>query len=165
METTQQIKDLETTYGDYIVATDIVTASGVSTPSNRDGDITVLDIMRELAGYGGPNDLRLRLTVTAERVLMVEEEEAQTAYTHYMDTSGRILTTGETVLPPYMPPVGRWIKIKDFIPGAGNPIYLANATMQFLEGADWSESGGLTPRFRGQADIADLATLAGSGGY
>jgi hypothetical protein len=64
-----------------------------------------------------------------------------------------------------MPPVGRWIKIKDFIPGAGNPIYIANATVQFLEGADWNINTGLTPRFRGQPEITDLVRLAGTGGY
>jgi hypothetical protein len=165
LETTQQIKDLETTYGDYITYCDIVTASGVTTGANRDGDTTVYEIMRELAGFGGPNDRRLLLTVTAERVLMVEEEGASTAYAHYLDTSGRFTTTGGTVLPPYLPPVGKWIKIKDFIPGAGNPAYLANATVQFLEGADWSISSGMTPRFRGQPEIGDLMRLAGNGGY
>jgi hypothetical protein len=165
LETSQQIKDLETTYGNFITYTDIITASGVSIGANRDGDVTVYDVIKELCSYGGPNDRRMKVTVTSERVLMVEEEEASTVYKYYIDTSGRIISTGEVVLPPYMPPVGRWIYIKDFIPGAGNPIYLANAMVQYLEGADWSLSGGLTPRFRGQADINDLVRLAGAGGY
>ena len=165
LETSQQIKDLETTYGDYITYTDIITASGVSVGANRDGDTTVYDVIRELCGYGGPNDRRLRVTVTPQRVMMIEEEEDAKSYAYYMDTSGQIMTVGESILPPYTPPVGRWIKIKDFIPGAGNPVYINNATVQFLEGADWSINSGLTPRFRGQSDISALTRLAGNGGY
>jgi hypothetical protein len=97
--------------------------------------------------------------------MMIEEEEDAKSYAYYMDTSGQIMTVGESILPPYTPPVGRWIKIKDFIPGAGNPVYIANATVQFLEGADWSINSGLTPRFRGQSDISALTRLAGNGGY
>jgi hypothetical protein len=166
LETTQQVRDLITTYGGTdIIYTDIITASGVSTGANRDGDTTVWEVIKDLLSHGGPNDRRMKATVTAERVLMVEEEEAPTSYAFVQDSGGRLLTTGGSPLPPYMPPVGRWVKIKDAIPGAGDAGLLADATLQFLEGADWSLQSGLNPRYRGQPDVGDIVRLAGSGGY
>lgn len=164
VETTQQIKDIVGTYGQFITSTDIESNSGYYLPSWRDGSRSALKEIEDLLKYGGPNDRSLITRVESDRRLRVYEEEArpnQPAF--YLKVDGTIMNGAGGVQPDDEPPVGRWIRLAEVIPGTVDISKLIDPTWQFVSGARWSDSSGTSLIFRGQPGIEDLLTLADDG--
>lgn len=164
VETTQQIKDLADTYGQFITSTDIEVASGYYLPSWRDGSRSALAEISDLLKYGGPNDRSLIAIVERDRRLRIYEEEAQPSIpAFYLRADGTILNAAGSVVPDGTPPIGRWIRLADVIPGTVDITKLIDPTWQFVTGARWNENNGTVLEFRGQPSIEDTLRLADDG--
>jgi len=61
---------------------------------------------------------------------------------------------------PYMPPVGVYVRIMDMLPASADLGLIADPTLQFIEGAEWSSSGGLKVDFRGERSIDELTRIS-----
>ncbi len=71
VETTTQIRDLATVYGQWVTGIDVDAASTVFTGSYRDGDTTALQEIEELLQLGGANGRRLLAEMDRQRRLHV----------------------------------------------------------------------------------------------
>lgn len=158
-ETTEQIRDLVTLYGEFITAVDVDAASGVTLPSYRDGDTKVMQELRSLLEAGGPNGRRLLASVDTERRLKVWEEPASTTVGYYLKQDGSVLDRNQRLVPEHLSPVGQWCLLKDVLPASADLSKLNNPEMQFIEGAAWSENNGLQLQFRGQPSIDDIGRV------
>ncbi len=154
IELTSQVSDLARNFGEFITATDVDAASTNLLSSYRDGDTTALDEIQELLVMGGPNGRRYLAEVGIDRRLHIWEEPA-VRETYYMDRWGNITDDRISII-PWSPPVGVWVRLQDVIPASADTSKLADPTLQFIEGATWSSSQGVTPRFRGQPSIEEV---------
>ena len=120
--------------------------------------------MKDLLKYGGSNDRYLIARVESDRRLRVYEEEAKpTTPAFYLKADGSILNAAGGIQPDGEPPVGRWIKLAEVIPGTVDITKLIDPTWQFVSGARWSAGNGTSLEFRGQPSIEDLLRLADDG--
>lgn len=156
IQSTQQIKDLESLFGEFLTGVIVDADSGVILPSYRDGDTTVLQEILDLMASGGVNGRRLLADVTPERLLHIYEEPASTTVEHFLDSSGKIRSTSTRPVPDYLPPVGKWVKLTDIIPVTVDLSRMINPTLQFMDGAIYDTKSGLRPQFRGQNTPDDL---------
>ncbi len=157
---TTQIANLVTDDGEFLTGTDIFSAGTIATSDERKGENRTYTEIMELLDQGGPNGRRLLATVTPERRLQVIEEAvdpgASGAVEYQVDRKGRIYTRLGQPVEDHLPPVGKWVQLKDVIPGSVDVARIGNPTVQFVDGAEWSASGGLRLQFRGQPRPEDL---------
>lgn len=146
-------------YGQFITAVDIETPAGVDMTAYSDGDSLVKDLVEDLMLSGGPNGRRLLATVDVNRKARIYEEPAAIA-TYLMDRTGRLMTSKGGAVVPYMPPVGVYVRIQDMLPASADLGLIADPTLQFIEGAEWSSSGGLRVEFRGERSIDELTRIS-----
>jgi hypothetical protein len=153
--TTTQITNLETTYGEFITAVDIDTASGVNTSEYRNGDTTVLAEIAALLDRGTSAGKRLLATVGMDRRLLIYPEPDNTVVNYSLDSAGYLYNSAGRKVTPYQPPFGVWVKLRDVLPSTVDTTRLINPTLQFVDGAEWS-GGELLLRFRGQRTVSDI---------
>jgi hypothetical protein len=153
--TTAQISYLVSTYGALITSTVIEAASGISSSEYRDGDSDVQTEILGLLESGGANGRRLLARVDEERRLQVAEEPASTDVQYTMDSHGLIYFMGQPI-EELEAPVGRWIRLRNVIPGNVDQSKLISPELQFVEGASWSDGDGMQLQFRGQPSIEDM---------
>jgi hypothetical protein len=149
-------------YGQFITAVDIETPAGVDMTAYSDGDSLVKDLVEDLMLSGGQNGRRLLASVDVNRKARIYEEPAATA-TYLMDKTGRLMTSKGGAVVPYMPPVGVYVRIQDMLPASADLGLIADPTLQFIEGAEWSSSGGLRVEFRGERSIEELTRISMDG--
>lgn len=102
-ETTQQIKALATTAGQFFAGIDLDVNSGVYTPVDQTRDTTVLKRFEDLLDVGTNAGLSILTEVTSEKRLRIYTEP--TAVTHYIKRDGTLLTAMNVVLMPDECPV------------------------------------------------------------
>jgi hypothetical protein len=154
VESTEQIYDLATNYGQFFTGVRIVDSSGVLLPSYRDGDTLVSDEVKELLAVGGPTGLRLLAQVDINRILKIYEEPASVKYK--LNRDGQIMNLLFDPIEETMPPVGDWIQLHDIIPGSVDLNKINSPELQFVEGATWSDSQGMQLQFRGLPSIEEM---------
>lgn len=154
--TTTQITNLESTYGEFITGVDIEAASGISSSEYRDGDTTVWEEILALLDSGGANSRRLLCAVDVDRRLKVWEEPASSEVKYFMDSHGDLYGVGNVLVDEFRPPVGKWLRLRDVVPGSADVTKLATPELQFIEGARWDSENGLQLQFRGQPSIEDM---------
>lgn len=155
--TTAQITSLVSTYGQFFTATDVEAASGISSSAYRTGDRTALDEVIDLLNSGGAGGRRLLASVDVDRRLQVWEEPASTSVGYVLKgKDGALLTKEQYPVRPYLPPVGVWCRLTDIIPATADVTKMIDPTLQFIEGATWSNENGLVLQFRGQPSIEDM---------
>lgn len=146
--------------GEFMTGCDASEVSSTdSMTSYMDGDSTLKALAEAMMITGGPNGRRLLSTVDINRRARLYEEPAATA-THLMDTTGRLMTSKGGAVVPYMPPVGVYVRIMDMLPASADLGLIADPTLQFIEGAEWSSSGGLRVEFRGERSIDELTRIS-----
>lgn len=151
--TSEQIRYLAETYGQFFTNVIIGTASGVDQGSYRDGDTTALAEILELMKTGTTNDRRYMARVDAGRRLWVEEEPPSTDEVVYLDLNGMFGNLIGVEVPPQELP-GRWCKLRDSIPLVNGCTTIINPGKQFIEGATWS-NGSVQAQFRGQPGVEE----------
>jgi hypothetical protein len=155
-DTTAQISDIATDYGQFISAVDLDTTSGVTLPVYRNGETTAHDEITTMLETGTTNDRRLLADVTDARRLHVWEEPANTVVSYYQRQDGTVLTKNELVAMPGPGIAGTWCRDKESIPLMVDLDNLTDPSLYFIEHADWSSSSGLSITPRGAKSIYDI---------
>jgi len=159
---TQQIVDCVSTVGQFFVGTRIDQTSSLTSEPTQDGNTKAGDVILELLKQGVGGGLRSLATVTQERYLRIVPEPAQPADDDYLlvTREGRVHTPMNQPLPPHIPPVGRWGRVRD-IPATLNLGAVQDPTRFFLEAAEFdTAAGSWTLTTRGKADVfAELFSI------
>lgn len=159
VETTTQIATIVNNVGEFLTGADVMNASGIHTSEYRDGDSTAQEVIRELLRTGIAGGQRLLATVTYPRTLQVYAEPQSTPVNLFLTVDGRIVTrVGEPLASDVMP-VGKWIGLKDILPGT-LPAYLANPSPFFVEHSEYDiEQGRWLPIPRGVPSPWDVTRI------
>lgn len=160
VETTQQIADMVNGAGQFFSGVDIMDSSGVLASEYRDGDGTAQDELVNLLRTGTSAGQRLLATVTPERFLRVYREPSAANVALHLTTDGRISDRVGNPLPDGVLPVGRWLALKDVIPGTALTAHLASPSPFFVERAEYDVEGGhMTLEPRGLPSVWELARI------
>lgn len=154
-ETTAQLSTILSD-GEFITAVDLECASGIYSPSYRDGRCTALVSVEELLESGGPNGRRLTGTVDVNRRVRVYEETAAGTLDYFMskdgtlsDVRGRKIETGRW-------PAGVWVRLKDVIPDNLDLNVILDAQRVFIDQVIYEAATGIVrfvPRTRGVLEV------------
>lgn len=160
--TTTQIAAIVTAAGQFLTATDIDNASGVTSPEFRDGNTTALREIQDLLESGTTNKRRLLASVDAGRRLRVYEEPARPSVAPYLIASdGSFRTPVGVLLEPHLAGMlvtGNWAALQDVLPASVDLTRLADPSMLFIEEAVWSRNR-LIPKVRDVAGYMELGGL------
>lgn len=151
VETSQQVADLITSFGQFFTGTIIKNASGITQGNYQNGDSTAQSVAEELLQVGTSNGRRMMALVTRERKLILQEEPAETDRAMFSlrngvlyETAGRYYRTN--------PPLGQWVSVSN-MPNNGA---ITRIGLQFMDGASWTDKDGLQPKFRGRPAPQDI---------
>jgi hypothetical protein len=164
VDTTDQIKAVITAVAPFFTATDIEAASGKTSSEYRDGDQTALAVIEGLLKSGGANGRRLLAWVDVNRRLQIYEEPAIASCDLSMDETGQVFEAGGRRSYEFLPPVGRWVRLQDVIPGTVDLTRLVDPSLQFIEEAEWSSiqgdaAGDVKYTFKGKPSLEDLLAV------
>jgi hypothetical protein len=157
---TTQIVDLVTQYGQFMTACDLDT-TGVALPSFQNGDKSTLAVILELLAVGGPNGRRLLADVDVNRRVRVYEEPGPGDVGFTMNSQAQVFGPGGIAVQENAPPVGAWVRLKDVLSGVVDLTKIADPSLQFIESASWSASGGASYGFKGKPSIDSLLAIGG----
>jgi hypothetical protein len=125
-ETTRQIEQIITDAGDFFAGIDILNASGIETNQWRNGERTAKDEVLELLNSGTTNGRRLLAKVTAERILQVYEQPAQTAEAQIMQAGdGNLRNMTGQPLEHGRLCAGQWVERTDVPPTVADLLKLS----------------------------------------
>ena len=134
--TTTQVSNIVSDAGEFLIGTNIIDASGLSTNPYREGDNTARFEIEKLLEYGTTNDLRLLARVLDNYKLEVYEEPEKFEDDYILGNDGVRDPEGNVVLPQDCP-VGVWMRYRDAMPGHVNTNRLSNASHVFVEEAEY----------------------------
>jgi hypothetical protein len=152
--TTTQIGDMLTVAGQFLVAQDIQTASGLSSRQFRDADQTARTEIELLLKAGVSGGRRLLADITPDRVVHVYQEPTYNADSApLLDEDNHLLTpSGASPYEPGRLPFGRWVTLTNELP---------DDAAVFIERAEFDATTGeytaLTPK--GAPDPWDVVRL------
>ncbi|GIV73532.1 hypothetical protein [Caldilinea sp.] len=148
VETTAQVAAIVDAVGQFFTGVDVVDASGIYGSEYRSGDNTALDEVAALLRLGTGDGRRLLATVTVGRLLRVEAEPQAGSLELFLAGDGLVVDLLGRPLAPGLVPVGRWVGLRDVLPG-GVPAYLGSPSPFFVERGEYAVERGrlsLTPR-------------------
>ena len=143
--TTTQITDMITAYNainDWIVGTDIVDASGVSSSEYRDSDSTIEDSILELLKTGTTNDLPLQATITQEQKVKVYEQPSRTDVRYYLNNAGELLNQFGQRLTGGECPAGEWCGLWDVRHNSTAAVFLSGASPFMIQRCEYDIKNG-----------------------
>jgi hypothetical protein len=156
-----QMRDLTTTYGQFVTE-QVWEVSASATPalaSYRDGDTTARTEIELLMAAGTTNLRRVLARIDAERRVIWSEEPANTNVQYLLHRDGRLTRTSGGEVLPYAPTVGVWVRLAD-VPKTADGSGLIDASLQYMNAAEWAPGDGLKPVFRGNRGVE---VFSGSG--
>lgn len=148
VQTTTQIAALVDGVGQFLSGADIVDPSGIVASEYKDGDATAQAVIHDLLRSGTASGRRLLASVTHARALQVYAEPLPGSADLFLKVDGDIVSRLSAPPASGLIPVGRWVGLKDALPGAW-PAYLANPSPFFVEHGEYDIERGrwrLTPR-------------------
>lgn len=159
--TTTQISAIVTASGPFLVATDIDTASGISTNEYRDSQTRALSEVLVLMDRGTTNYRRILAQVSEYRRLRLYEEGVQAKITDWtLDAGGLIRDEYGVIRQIYLDPTGHWIKEHDTVATNVSSVLLADPGGFFAEEAEYSAgSNRLELMPRGMVNPLDLVRI------
>ncbi|MEW6650432.1 MAG: choice-of-anchor R domain-containing protein [Chloroflexota bacterium] len=160
-ETTLQIADIVAAGGQFLRGTLVENRSNVISNPYRRGDNTALHEIEELLRSGTADGMRLLAQVNRNREVVIALEAQRDAY--MVDLLVRRDGTVENRWgDPYYAqtcPVGVWAQLKDVIPSSLDMSRLADASLFFVEDAEYDALRGVyVPTARGQRQPHELAS-------
>lgn len=158
VETSEQVRNLLTNYGQFFSTVHVEDNSGVSTASYRDGETNARREVEALLDTGTTNNRRMLAEVMYDRQVRVFEEPAATPL-YQFDMDGNLYHATGGLIDAWKPPVGNWVEFRNILGASVDTVRMINAQIGFLEGASWTERSGLIPEFRGQMTASDLTEV------
>lgn len=133
IETSTQVETIITDKGQFFAGVDLEIASGINTNEYRDGDASALFEVTQLLEMGTDNSLRMLVTVTSTRRVVITEEEAYSISPHLINADGGWEDKHGTSIRKELCPVGVWARMKDVIPVSVDSNYIADPSYAFIE--------------------------------
>jgi hypothetical protein len=150
IETTDQLKTMVESAGQFITGVKLEVASGVYSCPYRPGTTTALEEALVLLQSGTTNIRRMLAEVMPSRVLRIYEEPARPINpTLLMSSSGRVRDRTGALWPAFWSPAGRWVGMNDVIPSTLDTTRITNPYMVFIDEYSYSfeqHVGTLYPR-------------------
>ncbi len=153
--TTAQIAAMIGAYGQFLSTVYVEAASGVTASAYRDGDTSALDEIEALMQVGGAGGRDLVSWVDEQRRVHLSEEEASTAAALYLDGNGVVLNSFGSEVVDWWGMCGRWMKLRDILPGNVDLTRMINPGLQFIEGVRWA-NGEVNFEYRGAPSLEDM---------
>lgn len=142
-ETTAQIAAAIAKVGQFFTGTDIVDASGVYSSEYRDGDALASKVIGDLLLSGTSAGKRLLASVSLARRIAISVEPSKPAsFDYFMRSDGKVVDTFDVILPAHVCPVGQWMAVKDVIAPTLDVTRLVDATVSFVERAEYVNGQG-----------------------
>lgn len=161
VETTQQIKSLIASYGQFLRTVQIEDASGISTESYRDGDSDVRYEIEKMLDLGTTNNRRLLAVVNPDRTVRIYEQRASTTSPYFITSKGVIFDPYGGVVDPGDTPAGVWMRPKDILP-SNSSAGLAGLQAFFVEQVEYDvQQGRLQYRASNLSNPFDLGVQRG----
>jgi hypothetical protein len=150
-ETTRQMERMAAADcgGQFLTGVDVETPSGKLSGIYRDGERTALAELLDLLVAGGANGRRWLAQVGRERRLRIYEEPVPGSQDFRLLPDGCLADAWGSVVPPWLFPVGVWLKVGDVHFGGGYARPLADAGRVFVETVEYYADSGqlsITPR-------------------
>lgn len=135
-ETTNQISDMLTTAGQFLVAQDIQLSSGIYSRQYRNNDQTAQAELEPLLKAGKSGGRRLLASVTPDRVVHVLEEPVyDSASSPLLNESMQVLNAdGVTPWEPGKLPAGMWLTLTNELPDDAD-VFIERAEYDAINGA------------------------------
>lgn len=160
-ETTLQIADIVAASGAFLSGTLIEDRSNVISNPYRRGDNTALYEIQELLRSGTADGRRLLAQVNRNRELVValEAERHIDSVEAFIRQDGSVENRWGDPYYAQACPAGVWAQLKDVIPSSLDMSRLADASMFFIEEAEYDALRGVyLPTARGQQPARELAS-------
>lgn len=133
-ETTTQMQRLEADAGQFLIGTQLLDFSSLTTYQFRDGKLRASAELENLLDTGASDGRRLLSTVTAQRILQIYKEPLQGTYdTVQVNLNSEWFDYVGSPLEPGVLPVGKWAEIRDLPPDVAaytkvTPFFIEEAT-------------------------------------
>ena len=139
LETTIQIAAMAATAygGQFLTGISIENASGIFSSQYRDGSHTALAEITKLLDSGTNLGTPLLAEITQDRILRVYTKPDPGAADWSIDTTGQHYNEFGMPMPPYLPPVGRWLRLRSPYP---TPAQVSgDPGLTWIDHASWKE--------------------------
>jgi hypothetical protein len=144
-ETTAQISTAISKVGSFFTGTDIVDVSGVYSSEYRDGDALASKVVSDLLLSGTAAGKRLLASVSlARRISIYKEPDKPASVSYFMRSDGKVTDEFDVILPAHVCPVGQWMAVKDVIAPSLDVTRMVDATVFFVERAEYVNGQGWT---------------------
>lgn len=170
LETTQQIKNIITSAGQFIAGgTEIETPSGIFTSPYQDGNRTAQAIIADLLALGTSSGGVLLASValtntTKEKRLRVyaASDGSDDLYNYFIDADNNLMTALNVLMDKTVDVTGNYVKRRDSLAGMSTNSYLTNATSYPAADAEYDvNSDYLKLVARGARDPFDVRVREG----
>ena len=152
-ETTEQIREMVQSAGQFFNAIDIAVSSSIMTNQYRDGETTALTEINNLLNTGALNGKRLLVTVTPELRMKVYIEPEATASRYKLRPNRKLYAYSDTEIELSICPVGMWLTLDNVIPTGVDVSRIANFTTMFVDEAEYfPETGAYIPKMKNAND-------------
>lgn len=142
IETTQQIQNYLTQYGEYLSRTRMDVRSGIYSESHRSGDTTVYDELKAHLETGTTNYRRILSRINVDRTVDIWEQadESETPQIEYR-TDGRIYYLAGTEVEAGFDPVGKWISVIPITKSSSYFSAINGMNNYFVDACEWDSEG------------------------
>lgn len=154
-ETSQQIKEMIQSSGQFIDTADIAVNSGVNTNQYREGDNTAKAEIEKLLNAGTSNGLRMLCTVTPDRRFkLYEEPDPDFAEIYSLDSEKQLREPGGNPIELSSVTAGIWMSIADIIPKGADTSKISDVNRFFFEQVEYfPQTNRLLPTARRQTPV------------
>jgi len=142
IETTQQIQNYFTQYGEYLSRIRMDVRSGIYSESYRSGDTTVYDELKAHLETGTTNYRRILSRINVDRTVDIWEQadESETPQIEYR-TDGRIYYLAGTEVESGFDPVGKWISVIPITKSSSYFSAINGMNNYFVDACEWDSEG------------------------
>ena len=161
-QTTKQLKDILSQYGQFITNVTIDTDSSITSSSYREGEERAKGVAESLLGQGVSGGNRLLVDIDRNRIARIYQADSNTTITYLMSKDGELKTLIGGRVDKHIVKPGVWVKVSD-IPGIGANTPLANLATFFVEQTEYDAMADrlyLTPQTaKGLLEIGGLSEV------
>lgn len=142
IETTQQVQNYLTKYGEVLTGIRMDVRSGIYSESYRSGDTTVYDELKAHLETGTSNYKRIISRVNIDRTVDLWEQADESAAPEIeYRTDGRIYYLAGTEVEPGFDPVGKWVSVIPITKSSSYFSSINGMNNYFIDACEWDSEG------------------------